>query len=121
MNDCRIAAQAHQYQLPTFSPVKPENYTIADEVKAYLADGGSITQLDNQNQVVLHNFYDKSISELAQLAEDQKRKSFLYFCKKHGNVRHSVKDMMCNSCRKEQSNEAQLKAIVERFCGDVQK
>lgn len=117
MTDCRIASQAHQYQIQTCSSIKPENKTLADEVKAYLENGGSITQLNNQNQVVLHNFYDKSISELAQLAEDQNRKSFLYFCKKHGNVRHSVKDMMCNSCRKEQSNEAQLKAIVERFCG----
>ena len=117
MTDCRIASQAHQYQIQTFSPVKPENKTLADEVKAYLADGGSITLIDNRNQVVLHNFYDKFIFELAQIAKDKKRKSFHYFCKKHGHVRHSAKDMLCNSCRKEQSNEARLKAIVERFCG----
>lgn len=46
MTDCRIASQAHQYQIATFSPIKPENYTLADEVKAYVAKGGVITQVE---------------------------------------------------------------------------
>ena len=118
MTDCRIASQAREYQIPTFSPIKPENYTLADEVEAYLAKGGVITKV-KQGEVV-QPIHQMTLRVAAGVARRENKSTFIYYCKHHRvSTSHDAKTARCLLCLDDvqKRNDAKLKGIVSKFCG----
>ena len=97
MTDCRIAAQAHQYQLPTFSPVKPENDTLAQEVAEWEAQGNKPTVLSNTGEVYARG---RAKDTVAKEAKSRNKSTFFFGCPKHGETRFSTETKKCIACTK---------------------
>ena len=95
MTDCRIAAQAHQYQLATFSPVKPENDTLAEEVKQWIADGGKPTILSNTGEIYSRG---RAKDTVAKEAKSRNKSTFFFGCPVHGETRFCTVRKKCIAC-----------------------
>ncbi|MFC3902536.1 hypothetical protein SAMN05421749_103292 [Acinetobacter marinus] len=95
MTDCRIASQAHQYQIQTFSPVKPENYTIAQEVKEWEAKGNKPTILSNTGEVYRRG---RSKDVVAKEAKKRNKSTFFFGCPVHGETRFCTVRKKCVAC-----------------------
>lgn len=106
MTDCRIASQAHQYQLPTFSPVKPENDIIAQEVAQWIADGNKPTQLSNTGEVYA---LGRAKDVVAKEAKKLNKSTFFFGCPVHGETRFCTVRKKCVACSGVVSNRSEGK------------
>ena len=95
MTDCRIASQAHQYQLPTFSPVKPENDIIAQEVADWMAKGNEPTVLSNTGEIYSR---DRAKDVVAKEAKSRNKSTFFFGCPVHGETRFCTVRRKCVAC-----------------------
>lgn len=69
------------------------------EMEKFLAKGGEIEKLDrSQYQTFKSPCFDKSLTELQQLAKKSNRKTFSYWCEKHGITQFKSKDAKCVRC-----------------------
>ncbi|WOE32770.1 MULTISPECIES: hypothetical protein [unclassified Acinetobacter] len=72
---------------------------LETDVKKFLATGGKIKTLDrSQYQTFRSPCFDKSLKELQKVAIKNKRKTFSYWCDKHGIGQFKVKDGTCVRC-----------------------
>lgn len=69
------------------------------EVEKFLKAGGKVKTLDrSQYQTFKSPCFDKSLKELQKVAIKNKRKTFSYWCDKHGIGQFKVKDGTCVRC-----------------------
>lgn len=72
---------------------------LETEMEKYLAKGGEVKTLDrSQYQTFRNPCFDKSIQELQELAIENKRKSFSYWCDTHGIAQFKSKNAKCIRC-----------------------
>jgi UV DNA damage repair endonuclease len=71
----------------------------SNDVEKFLADGGKVRTLDrSQYQTFRSPCFNKSLKELQKMAIKNKRKTFSYWCDKHGIGQFKSKDGTCIRC-----------------------
>jgi hypothetical protein len=76
-----------------------ESQALNAEVEKFLKAGGKVKTLDRSHyQTFRSPCFDKSPKELQKLAIKNKRKTFSYWCDKHGIVQFKAKDGTCVRC-----------------------
>lgn len=92
-----------EYSLVSHSPIKyAESRALADEVEAYLANGGEIENLSNKvASTFVSSHFNKSKEQLAATARKNRCTLFLHHCQRHGISPHRVTNLLCVKCWKE--------------------
>lgn len=76
-----------------------ESQALGAEVEKFLKAGGKVKTLDrSQYQTYRSPCFDKSLKELQAVAKKNKRKTFSYWCDKHGIGQFKSKDAKCIRC-----------------------